>query len=97
MIYIDTDNSCGGNCPPSYRNCAICSSSEYKSKMYRCDECKEESSQLTLYEYEGKQLCEKCVLKRVVGSLTEEELSELLDDFKEELKDYFQIDDCKIA
>ena len=77
MIYIDTDNSCGGNCPPSYRNCAICSSSEYKSKMYCCDECKEESSQLTLYEYEGKQLCEKCVLKRVVGSLTEEELSSI--------------------
>ena len=97
MIYINTDSACGRNCPPSYRNCAICSSSEYKLKMYCCDECEEESSQLTLYEYEGEQLCEKCVLKRVVSSLTKAELSEMLDDFKEELKKYFQIDNYKIA
>ena len=57
MIRFESDCvSCGFPC--MYSACPY-----YRVKIYICDECDEEVE--TLYEYEGKELCESCLLEIV--------------------------------
>ena len=56
MIQIENDcRDCGLPC--QFTNCEY-----YRVAHYYCDNCKEEDE---LYEYEGSQLCEDCLLKTV--------------------------------
>lgn len=56
---IEYESNCVDCGLPCMENACI----YYAEKHFYCDECKEEVG--TLYRFEGDELCEKCVLKRL--------------------------------
>ena len=56
---IRVENDCVGSCPQG----CMGSGCPYRNvRHYYCDECHEEFGPGELREYDGKQLCEKCIL-----------------------------------
>lgn len=61
---VREENDCCGCATPGYP-CIGESCNLRHAKHYYCDCCKSEVSEGELYDYDGEQLCEDCLLEKV--------------------------------
>lgn len=73
MIEYEDENDCVG-CD----YCVNCGKKYAQRIIYKCDKCYEKDEDLRLYDVNGKQLCEECVVRHWVKTSLVDDIVDLI-------------------